>query len=232
MQNLNTRERKRSTNLEWYRVEEEARNDGICHSDRICHFIGAVLTFWSSSDGRSSNYREISKYRSSMVFDKYIKLCSIDQKDIRFIKNELPDKKSDKCRPILSQVDDQSQWLILRLTNNLNLVQSPFPGSKIDGNWVSLICDRVFLTTNESEVGILTNSTPTQKLKGGFFIFSSKHVGLSLASFAIIFRARQSELLRLEFHSLSSKSLKSKNSTYLWQNYIHQRWIKIFCQVC
>ena len=28
MQNLNTRERKRSTNLKWYRVEEEARTVG------------------------------------------------------------------------------------------------------------------------------------------------------------------------------------------------------------
>lgn len=32
MQDLNMRERKRSTNLKWYRVEEEARNDGTVGS--------------------------------------------------------------------------------------------------------------------------------------------------------------------------------------------------------
>jgi len=65
-----------------------------------------------------------------MVFDKYIKLCSIDQKDIRFIKNASPDK----WRPFLGQFDDdfysdlQITWAcLLPLT------------SKIDGNWVSLI---------------------------------------------------------------------------------------------
>ena len=50
--------------------------------------------------------------------------------------------------------------------------------------------------------------TPTQKLKTGFLIFSSQEIGSGLVSFKMIFEALQSELFRLNFPSLSSKTLK------------------------
>ena len=44
--------------------------------------------------------------------------------------------------------------------------------------------------------------TPTQKLKSGFQAFSSQEIGSSLISFQMILEARQSELLKFDFHSL------------------------------
>ena len=51
--------------------------------------------------------------------------------------------------------------------------------------------------------------TPTQNLKSGFSMLSSKENGSILISFERIFEALQSELFRLMFHKLSSKILKT-----------------------
>ena len=47
--------------------------------------------------------------------------------------------------------------------------------------------------------------TPTRKFKTGISIFSSQGMGSTLVSLRMIFKALQSELFRLKFHSLSSK---------------------------
>ena len=54
---------------------------------------------------------------------------------------------------------------------------------------------------------------PTQKSKIWFSILSFREVGSSLVSFSMIFQVLQSEILRIEFHSLRSKILKTRDSS-------------------
>ena len=55
--------------------------------------------------------------------------------------------------------------------------------------------------------GCPPTQTPTQKLKSGFLKFISQEIGSSLVLLQMIFGALQSELFRLNCHSLSSKNL-------------------------
>ena len=60
--------------------------------------------------------------------------------------------------------------------------------------------------------------TPTQMLKSGFSIFSTKEIGSSSVSFQMVFEALDSELFRFNFHSMSSKILKISVFNILMSN--------------
>ena len=116
MHDLNTRERKRSTNLKWYRVEEEARTDGTVGSVILSDILEQ---FWWKIIKLSRNIKVPIKYGIWQIHQALFhrpKGHPIHQKWIAGQMTAI-------LRPIW-------RWLLLRLTNNLGSVSSPSLGQK------------------------------------------------------------------------------------------------------